>query len=192
MRPLVALLATLVFAGFPVAIAFAHAEPAKVVPGKDAVLARAPAGVEIEMSQEMARQTGANDIVVQDATGKEVTTQPAVIDNANRKKLSVPLPSTLPPGAYTVRWRTLSSDDGDTASGNYSFTIDPAATPSAGTELVRADPLGVRTPVTGPAAPAVADPGGSEGTSWVLVAAVAVGMFALGSGMSFLLVQKRG
>lgn len=192
MRLVSALMVALCLGLLSVAAALAHAEPAKVKPGQDAVLNAAPTEIVIEMSQELARQAGANDIVVQDAAGKEVTTQPAAIDNANRRKLSVPLPAGLAPGAYTVRWRTLSADDGDTASGNYSFKIDPAATPSAGKEVVREDLLGVQTPAGGEAPKASASNGGAGGTSWVLVSAVAIGMFVLGAGTSFLLVQKRG
>lgn len=192
MRLLSAVALALALSSLSVMVVFAHAEPAKVKPGQDAVLNAAPAEVVIEMSQELARQAGANDIVVQDATGKEVTTQPAAIDNANRKKLSVPLPAGLLPGTYTVRWRTLSADDGDTASGNYSFRIDPGATPSSGKEVVREDLLGVQTPAAGDAPEASASNSGSDGTSWVLLSAVAVGMFVVGAGTSFLLVQKRG
>ena len=176
-----------------VGIAFAHSEPTNVKPGQDAVLTMAPAEVVLLMSQEMARQAGANDIVVQDSNGAEVTKQPAAIDSANRKKLSVPLPAGLAPGTYTVRWRTLSADDGDPASGNYSFKFDPSGTPIAGKEIVRADLLGADTPAAGSAGSSASAVGPSgNGTSWVLVAAVAVAMFALGAGASFVLVQKRG
>lgn len=173
--------------------AFAHAEPANVKPGQDAVLTTAPTEVVLLMSQEMARQAGANDIVVQNSSGTEVTRQPAAIDSANRKKLSVPLPADLPPGTYTVRWRTLSADDGDPASGNYSFKFDPTGTASPGKEAVREDLLGVNTPAASSGdAPASADDGTGGGSSWVLVVAVGVAMFVLGAGSSFVLVQKRG
>lgn len=174
-----------------VSLALADAEPANVRPGQNAVLTTAPTEVVLLMSEEMARQAGGNDIVVQDSTGAEVTRQPAAIDAANRKKLSVPLPAGLAPGAYTVRWRTLSADDGDPASGNYTFTFDPNGTASPGKEAVREDAPGVKTPSTdGAASAGSADSGG--GTSWVLVAAVAVAMFVLGAGGAFVLVQKRG
>ncbi len=175
-----------------VSLAWAHAEPANVKPGQDAVLTTSPAAIVIVMSQEMARTAGSNDIVVQDSTGATVTKQPAAIDDADRKKLSVSLPAGLPPGTYTVRWRTVSADDGDPASGNCSFKIDPAGTPSAGKEAVREDVLGVATPVSGSDVPAAtASTGSGGGTSWVLLVAVGVAMFALGAGGSFFLVQKR-
>jgi methionine-rich copper-binding protein CopC len=172
-----------------VTTALAHAEPAKVTPGDGAVLAKAPSEVVFRMSQDMARQAGANDIDVLDSTGKEVTTVAAVIDNSDRRKLSVPLPSTLPTGRYTVNWKTLSADDSDAANGSVSFTIDPAATPNAGKVTLREDLLGGPTPaveeVQGP------NLGGSTNASWILVVAVGVGAFVLGAGGTFLLVQKQ-
>lgn len=170
--------------------AAAHAEPAKARPGDGAVLTSPPTRVEIEMSQELARREGANDIGVFDASGAEVTTSPAVIDNADRRRISVALPSPLAPGRYTVRWRSLSAEDGDTAEGALSFTYDPSGVANPGKETLREDLLGLGDAAEPPPAVEVA-PGGSDGVTWVLVVAAALGMFVLGSGGTFLLVQKR-
>jgi methionine-rich copper-binding protein CopC len=172
-----------------VAVAFAHAEPARIKPGDGAILTTAPQQVEITMTQDMARRDGANDIDVFDAAGNEVTTIAAVIANNDRKLLTVALPSSLAPGKYTVRWKTLSADDGDAAGGDLSFTFDPSQPASPGREVLKEDVLG-NDGAEPSAAPVSIDTGG-EGTSWVLVAAVAIGMFVLGSGGTFLLVQKR-
>jgi methionine-rich copper-binding protein CopC len=171
------------------AVALAHAEPARVRPGDGAILTVAPAQVEIEMSQEMARQAGANDIDVFDEAGREVTTVAAVIDNANRKKLSVALPADLNPGRYRVEWKSLSADDGDNASGKLSFTFDPAATANLGRESLREDVLGGANQDGNSRAPA--DLGDdSRSPSWIFVVAVGVAMFVLGGGGTFLLVRK--
>ena len=167
----------------------AHAEPAKVAPGDGAVLNTAPLEVLIEMSQEMARQAGANDIDVVDASGREVTTVSAVVDNGNRKKLSVVLPSVLPVGTYTVNWKTLSADDGDPAQGSLSFTYDPSKPPSPGKTTVRDDLLNSGGGDQ-PSAPSSLD-GVDTGRSWILVIAVGIAAFVIGSGGAFLLVQKR-
>lgn len=171
----------------------AHAEPVKVTPGDGAVLAERPSEVVFEMSQELARQPGANDIDVIDAGGNEVTSVAAVIDNANRARLSVPLPTGLAPGTYTVRWKTLSSEDGDDARGETTFTYDPAAAPSPGKEVLREDLAGGEPTVGGAGgpSPALDATGGDGGVTWVLVAAVGVGMLVVGAGGTFLLVQKR-
>ena len=173
-----------------VASVFAHSEPATVKPGDGAVLNQPPAQVVIEMTQEMARQAGANDIQVFDATGTRVTTVDASIDNSDRKKISVPLPSPLAVGTYAVKWKTLSADDGDPAAGQLSFTYDPARPASAGKETLVDVATGGETPARASASP-VPIGGSSGGTSWVLVAAVALGAFALGAGGAFLLISKR-
>ncbi|MCL4241818.1 MAG: copper resistance protein CopC [Dehalococcoidia bacterium] len=189
---LLALPAALFIALAVVALAAAHAEPVKVRPGDGAVLNERPAEVALDMSQEMAREAGANDIDVFDADGNEVSAVAAVIDNANRSRLTVPLPADLLPGRYTVEWKTLSSEDGDPASGTVSFTYDPAAAPAVGKEVLREDLLGGDEPGGDVPAAQVVDIGGDAGgVTWVLVAAVGVAMFALGAGGTFLLVQKR-
>lgn len=195
--PLV-LAATVLAALAIVVTAFAHAEPATLSPGDGAVLAKPPTEVVIEMTQEMARQGAANDIEVFDAAGNKVTTQAAAIDNADRKKITVPLPPNLLVGTYTVKWKTLSADDGDAANGQFTFTYDPAKPAVPGNTNPLAAALGTTTPAAtnAPAAQANSSDSGSAsdgaggGTSWVLLASVAVGMFVLGSGGTFLLVKK--
>lgn len=194
MRPLLPgafVLALVGAALLPAARALAHAEPDTVSPGAGAVLVQPPSEVVIEFSQEVVRGEESG-IDVFDEAGQEITVVDAVVDNGNRRRMSVLLPATLQPGVYTVRWRTLSAEDGDTASGEFQFTYDPAATPDPGQTKLREDvlaPAGSTTPA--PVSPlVVGDRGG--GTSWILVAAVAVGMFTLGSGITYLLVQKRG
>ncbi len=171
--------------------AFAHAEPAKVSPGDGAVLNVRPAQIEIEMSQEMARRAGANDIDVFDAGGNEVTVVSAVIDNGNYKKLTVSLPLNLPVGTYTVKWKTLSDEDGDPADGKLSFTFDPSKPADPGKVVVREDLLAPEDPAGEESPAGVPGLGGDSGRSWALVAAVAIAAFAIGSGGTFLLVQKR-
>lgn len=172
-------------------MALAHAEPATVKPGDGAVLNQAPTEILIQMTQEMARQAGGNDIEVFDASGKKVTTVAAVIDNSDRRKISVPLPSNLAVGTYTVKWKTLSADDGDPANGELTFTYDPAKTPAAGKENLVDTGAPPESPATSAPGSAASLDGGGGGTSWVLVVAVAVGMFALGSGSTYLLVNKK-
>ncbi len=179
--------------GIAPARVFAHAEPAVVSPGLGANLTSAPAQVTIEMTQEMARRGGANDIDVFDASGKEVTTAGAAIDNGNRRKITVALPSILPPGAYTVKWKTLSAEDGDAEAGEYVFTYDPTKPAEPGRTNLKGD-APAPTTVSGderPVAPDVVD-GADDGMSWILVAAVAIAGLAVGSGATFLLVQRRG
>ncbi len=168
--------------------ALAHAEPRRATPGDGAVLNRPPAEVVLVMTQEMARQAGANEIRVFAAAGNEVTREAAVVDPNDRRRLSVALPRDLAPGDYVVHWKTLSAEDGDTASGELRFRYDPAAEPNPGREVLY-EPLlgGAPTP-----APAAAIPrGGSEGTGWVLAAAVGALMLLVGIGAG-VVFSRRG
>ncbi|GIW13032.1 MAG: hypothetical protein KatS3mg062_0471 [Tepidiforma sp.] len=152
------------------------------------MLAAAPAEVVLVMTQEMARQAGANAIDVFDGAGNEVTVEEAQVDPVDRRRLTVRLPSSLPPGAYVVKWRTLSADDGDTATGELRFVIDPAATPSPGREVLQESLLGEPSP--GAAAGTAGRQriaGDDGGTGWVLAAALgAIGLVVgFGAGVVF-------
>lgn len=192
MRLVFALGVSLASTLFFVTSVFAHAEPATVKPGDGAVLVQPPAEIVIEMTQDMFSREGANDIDVMDASGKEITTVAAVVDRNDRRRLSVVVPSTLTPGVYTVNWKTLSADDGDDAKGSLSFTYDPNGTASPGKEVLKEDILGPGPTPEAESPPAALSVAGSDnGVNWILVVAVGVGMFVVGAGASFLLVQKR-
>ncbi|MEX2081183.1 MAG: copper resistance protein CopC [Dehalococcoidia bacterium] len=176
-----------------VATALAHAEPATVKPGHGAVVVEVPVEVVIVMSQDMARQAGASDIDVFDERGEEVTRIAAVIDNSDRRRISVPLPEDLAPGDYTVAWKTLSDEDGDADAGELSFRYDPAGTPDPGQEQLREDLVPpTQPPGDGDNEPGLPVAGNETGRSWVLVLAVGAAMFVLGGGAGYLFVQKRG
>ncbi len=171
---------------------FAHAEPANIKPGDGAVLTSPPAEIVILMSQDMFSREGANDIDLLDAAGNEVTTVSGAVDRSNRKRMTVSVPSNLAPGEYTVKWKTLSADDGDSAEGTLSFTYDPNGTASPGTEQLKEEPAQPgETPGTGDPPPALSVAEDPDGVTWVLVIAVGAGMFVLGAGGAFFLVQRR-
>jgi len=187
-----ALLCGLASLAVSVQLVFAHAEPALVKPGDKSVLTSPPTEVAITMSQEMFDDgKGSNDIDVVNSAGVEVTAVSAVLDRNDRSRLSVPLPTTLAPGAYTVKWKTLSADDGDAAQGELSFTYDPNGTANPGTEELKADVPGGDDGQGDDASSPVTIESPDDGVTWVLVAAVGLGMFVLGAGGTFLLVQKK-
>jgi methionine-rich copper-binding protein CopC len=192
MKRFLGVLAGSVGALVAIAVALAHAEPAQVDPGLGANLIEPPTQVEIVMTQEMFDREGANDIDVFDAQGIEVTAIAAVVDRGNRNRISVPLPTNLAPGQYTVKWKTLSADDGDSEDGEYVFTYDPSKPSDPGRTTLSEAPVtpGGEGSPTPPPARSVVD-GGDEGMSWILVAAVGVAGLAIGSGATFLLVQRR-
>lgn len=191
MKLVAAMLAGVLLSSLMVTRVFAHAEPARATPGDGAVVNRPPGEIVLEMSQDMNRQAGNNDIDVFNASGTEVTTVAAVVDNSDRKRLSVALPSTLPAGKYTVKWKTVSAEDGDPAEGTLSFTVDAAAQANPGTEDLRPDLLGDPESGAGSSGTSVSIGSSDDGVTWILVVAVGIAMFVLGAGGTFLLVQKR-
>lgn len=173
--------------------ALAHAKPDEVRPGDGAIVTALPARVEIVMSQSLARQQGANDIDVFGADGNEVTVEAATMDLQDRRRLSVPLPPSLPAGSYIVRWKSLSADDGDPEVGELSFTFNPNGPPSPGRELLAEAPIITPTEASGAvAAPtSFAADDSARGSAWVLAAAMGVAGIGVGATVMFLLVQKR-
>ena len=121
--PLLALLAALLLVG----AVRAHAEYARSEPGAGAMVAAAPARVDIWFTQDLFKREGENWIRVTGPTGDEVQTGEALVDDDDRRHLSVALLAELAPGEYTVAYRTLSIDDGDDFEGSFSFTLDPQA-----------------------------------------------------------------
>jgi methionine-rich copper-binding protein CopC len=105
----------------------AHADYARSEPGAGAIVAVAPARVEVWFTQDMFRRAGENWLHVAGPDGVEVTAGDAVIDDDDRRHLSVELLADLPAGEYTVTWRTLSSEDGDDHEGSFAFQVDPQA-----------------------------------------------------------------
>ena len=116
---------------YPLATAVhAHADYDRSVPSAGEVVSQAPQQVQVWFTQELFRREGQNALEVYGPDDQRVDQDDAVIDDDNRKLMTVSLQSDLPNGVYTVRWRTLSADDGDEADGNFQFTIqadEPAA-----------------------------------------------------------------
>jgi methionine-rich copper-binding protein CopC len=115
----------LVFVG--VGVVYAHADYARSEPGAGAVVAEAPARVDVWFTQDMFRRQGENWLHVAGPDGAEATAGEAVIDDDDRRHLWVELLPNLPAGEYTVTWHTLSAEDGDDEEGTFTFTVDPEA-----------------------------------------------------------------
>ena len=108
----------------------AHAELDRSNPTADSTVQGSPEQVEIWFTQEI---TDASTIDVIDAGGASVTAEPAKLDlfDPERKHLTVVLKPNLPNGVYTVKWSSVSEEDGDTEPGEFSFTIEGSGTPTA-------------------------------------------------------------
>ena len=119
---LVALLVWL--AASPASPTAAHADYASSTPGRGEQLAVAPPEVEITFTQQIQKITGTYDIAVNKDRGLSATSGPAVVNDADRTKMSVPLQPNLGSGRYVVNWKNLSDGDGDPKEGAFSFYLN--------------------------------------------------------------------
>jgi len=109
--------------------ALAHANFARSDPPPNAVLAASPARLRVWFTEPPDPTRSA--LEVYDSARQRVAVGPAAPDAADPTLLSIPL--ALPPGVYTVAWRTVSSVDGDPATGYFAFVVGaPSAPPSEG------------------------------------------------------------
>jgi copper transport protein len=114
-------------------VASAHARLVGSKPGDGAVLATAPKDVKLLFDDEIRPAGG--DLVI-DARGRSVLAGPAHRQAGNDRVLVLPLRPALARGAYTVRWRVVSSD-GHLLTGVLAFAVGsgsarPVPTLSAG------------------------------------------------------------
>ncbi len=72
--------------------------------------------------------SGTYSIEVERDRGASVNAGPAVVDDADRSKMSAPLTPNLTPGRYVVHWNNVSDDDGDAAEGAFSFYVETQPT----------------------------------------------------------------
>lgn len=105
----------------------AHAELERSEPAANTVIPTAPAEVHLWFTQELFKRKDANVIEVYGPDGVRVDQDNTRIDDDDRKHAFVSLKPGLTTGVYTVRWQNSSSDDGHEGSGEFSFTVDPAA-----------------------------------------------------------------
>lgn len=201
--------------------ALAHAQYDSSTPDKGERLTAAPSEVTITFTQEIQKVAGTYDITVNKDRGPSVTAGPAVVDDADRTTMSVPLQAGLADGRYVVRWKNVSDADGDPAEGAFSFylnyepnTVDLAndeqlaqegreETPAAETPTGETTPVataiatseptagGEATPEATPGGDNDDDDGGSNSTVWVIVGAVAIGV-AAGAGAYVFARSRRG
>jgi methionine-rich copper-binding protein CopC len=196
--------------------ASAHARYERSSPGKGEVLTSPPASVEITFTQEIQKIAGTYGIEVNKDRGPDATAGPAVVDDNDRRKLSVRLQPGLSPGRYVVRWKNVSDADGDPAEGAFSFYIGqgPNAvdlendrqleqigaeeeTPQAtGTSATAAATSAATPGTTRPAATATPASAGASGDGdsntglWVLLGVVAAGIVVGGTG-GYFFVRRR-
>jgi methionine-rich copper-binding protein CopC len=115
------LLATFLLAlGASTTTVLAHAYPKTTDPETNARLGASPAHVSITYDSPVDQH--ASTLRLLNSNGSLVTTTPDQLDSTTQT--GVTPPADLPPGAYTVAWTSLSTDDGHTAQGFYTFVVN--------------------------------------------------------------------
>lgn len=126
----------------------AHAAYDRSVPAAGDTVDPAPELVEVWFTQEI--DSRGTVITVVGPTGDQVDLGDTTLDlfDPTRKRITVSLRPDLGPGTYTVRWTSLSAEDGEEDSGAFTFVVagDP----------VSASPIA--SPVASPVASSVATP----------------------------------
>ncbi|MEK7216955.1 MAG: copper resistance CopC family protein, partial [Chloroflexota bacterium] len=105
--------------------ASAHAELVRSDPAPNAMVPSSPGRVRLWFSEPLDSQF--NAIVVSDSSGKRRDTGVTLLNQADRWQLFTSL-QQLEPGAYSVRWRSVSTD-GHVIAGAFTFGV------GAGTRL---------------------------------------------------------
>ena len=102
----------------------AHAALVSASPAPGASLPQAPGAVVLRFSEAIDLRT--STIAVTDASEIDATSGPTAAVSGDARSIQRPL-GLLQPGRYTVRWTSVSSDDGHIETGSYSFAIGVAA-----------------------------------------------------------------
>jgi copper transport protein len=110
----------LLYCAWAVTPVLAHALLLRSIPASNAVLAKAPAQVELFFSETV--DPSLSTISVYDSTGKAVDLGDVSVDPSDPTHMTVSLGS-LPDGVYTVAWRAISATDGHLSSGSFPFAI---------------------------------------------------------------------
>lgn len=102
----------------------AHALVVRSEPAAGSALAQVPRAVVITFSE--APEIGQSSIVVVDGSGRTVSRGRATGVPNNALEMTVTLDPLLN-GVYTVRWKTVSKDDGHASTGDFTFGIGQSA-----------------------------------------------------------------
>jgi len=136
-----------------------HADYARSEPAADEVLTMPPTTVKVWFTQELFRRDGENWLHVTGPDGARVDVGETVVDDDDRKLLTVSLAEGLAEGVYRVQWRALSAEDGHAEEGEFAFnvgTTNPALAPAAPTAASDPEATPAPQPAAEPSAPSPA------------------------------------
>jgi methionine-rich copper-binding protein CopC len=152
----------------------AHAAYDRSQPAADAVVRTAPAQVDVWFTQEMFRREGENTLSVIGPNGQPVNVGSVTLDSEDRTHLFIALNAGLGPGEYVVSWATLSAVDGDTAEGEFRFTVDPSAPEATATPAAKAEASASEQPDEPGVSSILAGENSTAFPWWLLLAGAAV------------------
>lgn len=101
-----------------------HANLVKSSPAANSVLPTAPDEIRLWFSEPL--EPDFSRLTLRQRDGGTVDIPPARLAEDDAHQLFVPLAEPLPDDVYTVVWRVVSTADGHTTSGSFSFTVGPA------------------------------------------------------------------
>jgi copper transport protein len=149
----------------------AHARFKSSDPADNAVLPKAPA--QILLTFTLPTSPTKSGGTVTDASGATVSTG-FKVDPSDGTRMTIDLKPNLPNGAYTVKWNTVTEDDGGMVDGTLNFSVQAAAStvaPASGGVAV---------------APAVAAQSNDMISRWLLIAVIAFGVITVfAAGLAF-------
>jgi methionine-rich copper-binding protein CopC len=173
-------------------VAGAHARLEESTPAVGEVLAASPPQVSITFTQELQKITGTYGIDVFDASGADVTTGDAVLNDTDRRIMTVDVQPSLPAGRYVVEYKNVSDADGDPFAGAYAFYVGRQPTAeelAADQELLgqeeetptaqpAASPTAAATPVVVPTPATDGDDDDAGGTITLILVVGAIALVA--------------
>jgi methionine-rich copper-binding protein CopC len=125
----------------------AHASPERFEPAPGAVLDTAPERVDGWFTQDVRRQEDESFLRVyrveaDGSLGQRVDTDATIIDDDDRRHMSVDLTPDTGPGEYAVAWQTLSDEDDELDGDCYRFFVGQEAADAAHEARSRIDVAG--------------------------------------------------
>jgi methionine-rich copper-binding protein CopC len=183
----IAVLAVLLIA--PVAV-LAHAELATATPADKSTVSGSPAEIVMTFTEPLAPANSSLKLV--DAANN-VIVEGSTVDPADARTMHLPIPATLAPGTYTVRWTTKSAIDGDLDHGTTTFTVAAATSSepsSSGGAVSSIAPASVPAAATSSAATPSAAPATPATSTGDAVIPVVVALIVL-AGLGLWLIRGR-
>jgi copper transport protein len=113
-----------IFALLTVSDASAHAFAKQTTPLENSVVTKSPTDVLISYTEPIEPRYSSAQLF--DANGGKIPAAPSHI-GSDPTILVLPLPSSLPPGTYTVEWQNISAADGHPNAGYFAFTVGSQA-----------------------------------------------------------------